>query len=111
MYEDEDDMLTHESQFAGCGKQRKKQNEKTEQNSFKSSRLCPLHSIRYFQCRSHAPNPKPIAVDLQQNKSTSNTRQSLENTNVYFNNYFNPAISLSNLIYSFAFRIHTTPPK
>lgn len=29
-YQDEDDMLTHESQFAGCGKQARQQSEKTE---------------------------------------------------------------------------------
>lgn len=31
---DEDGELTHESQFAGCGKQRKQQNEKTQENYF-----------------------------------------------------------------------------
>lgn len=51
-------MLTHESQFAGCGKQRKQQNERTEQNSNPNKLfLMPdTFNKKCFQCRSHAPN-------------------------------------------------------
>lgn len=71
MYYDKGDVLTHESQFAGCGEQRKQQNEKTEQNSLCSKLLLTpdafnkknpvqvpcskAHSIRYPAEQEYKP--------------------------------------------------------
>lgn len=71
--EDEDGALTHESQFAGCGKQRKQQSEKTQRDWSQSSGLCTAA----FKVPCSKPT-SPQLLDLQQNKSTSNSRVTSE---------------------------------